>query len=90
MKCILIGEIMFVLSDITKRNLEKSLGVSLGQLGNMTADEAQKWIQKNKKKVLFSKSGKRAVTETGNPLLAHHKIRTLSDLDRKSKDLFGI
>ena len=37
---------MFVLSDTTKRNLEKSLGISLGQLGNMTADEEQKWIQK--------------------------------------------
>lgn len=90
MKCISIGEIMFVLSDTTKRNLEKSLGISLGQLGNMTADEAQKWIRKNRKKVLFSESRKREVAETGNPLLTHRKIRTLSDLDKKSKDLFGI
>lgn len=82
---------MFVLSDTTKRNLEKSLGISLGQLGNMTADEEQKWIQKKiGKKVLFSKSKKRGVTGRGNPLLARRKIRTLSDLDKKSKDLFGI
>jgi len=82
---------MYAISNTTKKNLERSFGMSLAAFSSMTAAEENQWANnKNGKKVVFSKSKRHWMIGRGNPLLARRKIRTIEDLSRKSQDLFGI
>lgn len=82
---------MYKISDKTKENLERSLGISLETLDKMTADEEREWIEKKAgKKLCFGKKRKNGIAGRGNPLLARRKIRTKEDLDIKSQNLYGI
>lgn len=82
---------MYNISSTTKKNLERSLGMSLEEFSKMTADEEQSWIgSKTNKKISYSKQRHHGVIGRGNPLLARRKIRTIDDLVRKSHELFGI
>lgn len=82
---------MYKISDITKRNLERSLGISLNDFTKLSADEERIWIEKKTgKKLQFSKRKKHGIVGRGNPLLARRKIRTIKDLEYKSKNLYGI
>lgn len=82
---------MYSISSETKRNLELSIGTSLDELHNMSADEEKRWIEnKIGKDLKFRKKRKFGVIGRGNPLLSRRKIRTIDDLNRKSKKLFNI
>lgn len=82
---------MYKISDTTKTNLEKSLGISLSDLDQMSADEERQWVEKKTgRKLSYSKKTRHKIIGRGNPLLARRKIRTIEDLDKKSKKLFGI
>ena len=82
---------MYRLSEITQRNLEYSLGIKLEELGKMSTEEEREWIEeKAGKKICFSKKRKYGVVGRGNPLLARRKIRTIDDVDRKSREFYGI
>lgn len=82
---------MYSISKTTKKNLERTLGMSLAAFSAMTADEEKQWLNsRSGKKVVFSKRKRHGVIGRGNPLLARRKIRTIEDLSRKSRDLFGI
>lgn len=57
----------------------------------MSADEERQWVEKKTgKKLSYSKENRHGIIGRGNPLLARKKIRTIEDLDKKSKKLFGI
>lgn len=82
---------MFQFSAKTKAGLEESLGISLSELGTMTADEEKQWVERrNGCKLTYSKKRSHGIVGRGSPLLARKKIRTKEDLDCKSKALFGI
>lgn len=82
---------MYTLSNTTKANLERSLGIKLKDLAKMSADEERLWIEnKIGKKLTYGKKKKHGVIGRGNPLLSRRKIRTIEDLERKSKNIFGI
>lgn len=82
---------MYSISNTTKKNLERSLGMSLAAFSAMTAEEEKQWANnKNGKKVVFSKHRRHGMIGRGNPLLARRKVRTMEELSRKSRDLFGI
>ena len=47
---------MYNISSTTKKNLERSLGMSLEEFSKMTADEEKSWIgSKTNKKISYSK-----------------------------------
>lgn len=82
---------MYTLSNTTKTNLERSLGISLEALSKMSASEEREWVEeKIGEKPCFSKKRKNGVIGRGNHLLARRKIRTIEDVNRKSQDLYGI
>ena len=82
---------MYTISNTTKNNLERSLGISLKMFSSMTADEESKWISKKiGKPVVFSKRKRHGRVGRGNPLLSRRKLRTQEDLAKKSRDLFGV
>ena len=82
---------MYNISNTTKKNLERSIGMSLEEFSKMTADEERYWIgNKTNNKISYSKKRRHGVIGRGNPLLARRKIRTIDDLVRKSRELFGI
>lgn len=82
---------MYSISDVTKKNIERSLGISLEAFSAMTAEEEKRWItQKTNNKISYSKHRRHGIIGRGNPLLARRKIRTIEDISRKSHDLFGI
>lgn len=81
---------MYTLSDRTKKNIERVLGIDIGDLLGMSINEEMEWIQKNHERPIFSKVRRKMVLGRGNPLLSRRKIRTMDDLDNKSKSLFGI
>lgn len=57
----------------------------------MSTEEEREWIEeKAGKKICFSKKRKYGVVGRGNPLLARRKIRTIDDVDRKSREFYGI
>lgn len=83
--------IMYVMSEKTKTNIEKSIGMSIDEFSKLSADEEKVWIeQKINKPIKFTKSKRSWVIGRGNPLIARRKIRSLSDLESKSRKLFGI
>lgn len=82
---------MYNISEKTKRNLELSIGSSLDNLKNMSADDEKKWIEnKIGHSLKISKKRKHGLFCEGNPLLSRRKIRTIEDLNSKSKKIFGV
>lgn len=82
---------MYTLSQTTKNNIERVIGIPIEQVKAMTAKEEKEWVDKRGKAHLkFSKRRRYGVIGRGNPLIARKKIRTLKDLDKKSRKLFGI
>lgn len=82
---------MYVLSDLTKRNIEHAVGLPMDQLKVMTPEEERAWVERKTGCVLdFSPKRQYGKIGRGNPLLARRRIRRKVDLDRKSKQLFGI
>lgn len=82
---------MYRISNTTKINLEKALGISLTEFNAMSAEQERQWIEKKiGGPLVFGKKRRYGIVGRGNPLLARRKIRTLDDMERKSKDLFGI
>ncbi len=76
---------MYRISAETRQNLENTLGVSLEELGRMSADEQQDWVERRAgKKLQFSKDQK-FVGSCSDPLLCRGRIRTMEDVDRMSK-----
>lgn len=82
---------MYKVSDVAKLNIEKTVGLKIDEIVNMSFDEQQQWVNnRTKSKLKFSKIHKRGVVGRGNPLLARKKIRTINDLNVKSKKYIGI
>lgn len=82
---------MYTISEKTRANIERVVGISVEKLRNMNAKEERSWIEdKKKERLLFSKRRRYGIIGRGNPLISRKKIRTAEDLDRKSKQFFGI
>lgn len=82
---------MFKMSDTAKLNNEHTIGLSLERVKRLSFEEEKEWIENRRKQVLgFSKKRKRGIAGRGNPLLARRKIRTIEDLEQKSKKYFGV
>lgn len=82
---------MYVMSELTKRNVERATGKALYQLAQMTPDEERSLVKERTGCTLdFSKKQRYGIIGRGNPLLARRRIRRMTDLDKKSKQLFGI
>lgn len=82
---------MYTISNTAKSNIERVVGLSMDKIKSLSFQEEQQWVEsRTKKKICFSKKRKRGVAGSGNPLLVHKKIRTIEDLDKKSKKYIGI
>lgn len=82
---------MYVVSETARKNNERIVGLTCDKLAKMSAIEEKNWIEKRiGKKLAFSQKMKKGVVGRGNPLLSRRKIRTLEDLDKKSKKYIGI
>lgn len=76
---------MYTLSQTTKNNIERVIGIPFEQIKAMTAKEEKEWVNKRCKEHLkFSKHRRYGIIGKGNPLIARKKIRTLKDLDKKN------
>lgn len=85
------GRKMYTISEKTRANIERVVGVSVDKLSNMNAKEERSWIENKKmERLSFSKTRRYGIIGRGNPLIARRKIRTAEDLNQKSKQLFGI
>lgn len=57
----------------------------------MSADDEKQWIEnKIGYSLKISKKRKHGLFCEGNPLLSRRKIRTIEDLNSKSKKIFGV
>mgnify|MGYP004510620461 CR=1 FL=1 len=82
---------MYVVSDTARKNNERIIGKSLAEVQKMSAEEETQWVEKKiGKKLIFSKEMKKGRVGRGNPLLSRRKLRTLEDVDKKSKKYIGI
>lgn len=82
---------MYVISKVARENNERIIGLPYDRLTKMSAIEEKNWIEKRiGKKLTFSRKMKKGIAGRGNPLLSRRKIRTLEDLDRRSKKYIGI
>lgn len=82
---------MYRISSIAQKNIENIVGLGVDEIKNMSFDEQETWIAKRaKSKIGFSKKRRIGIIGRGNPLLARRKIRTMEDLDKKSKKYIGI
>lgn len=82
---------MYTISEKTRANIERVVGISVDKLSNMNAKEERSWIESKKmERLSFSKRRRYGIIGRGNPLIARRKIRTAEDLERKSKQFFGI
>lgn len=82
---------MYTMSALAKENVERVIGMKIGQLNNMTAKEEQAWVEeRSKQKIAFAKTRRHRVIGRGNPLVSRRKIRTLADLNARSKVVIGI
>lgn len=82
---------MYVISEAARKNNERIIGLPYDRLTKMSAIEEKNWIEKKiGKKLTFSRKMKKGIAGRGNPLLSRRKIRTLEDLDRRSKKYIGI
>lgn len=61
---------MYMISDKTKKNIERVVGLPLEKLSVMTIAEERAWIeQKNKSPLKFSKRRRYGFVGRGNPLI---------------------
>ena len=82
---------MYVVSEVARKNNERIIGLTSNKLSKMSAIEEKNWIEKRiNKKLIFPRKMKKGVVGRGNPLLSRRKIRTIEDLDKKSKKYIGI
>lgn len=82
---------MYTLSEETRANIERVVGIPIDKLNNMDTAEERSWIEKRKNiKLSFSKRRRYGIVGRGNPLVSRRKIRTAKDLDQKSKKFFGV
>ena len=82
---------MFELNQQSKANIKAVTGLNIEQIMSMSCAEQTAWIEKRaNKKIKFSKASKSIIAGRGNPLLAKHRYKTLDDLNKQSKKLFGI
>ena len=82
---------MYTISEKTKRNIERVVGLPIDKICSMGMVEERSWVEKrNNKSLVFSKRRRYGVIGRGNPLIARRKIRTAKDLSEKSKRFFGI
>lgn len=82
---------MFALSGVTKNQIQKAVGLSLSQIFALDSASEKVFVEtKNASPLVFSKRRNEVISGRGNSLLARRKIKTLSDLERQSKKLFGI
>lgn len=82
---------MYKISDKAKSNNEHTIGLDFNIIKSMSFEEEKKWVEERRKQILvFSKKKKWGITGRGNPLLARRRIRTIEDLEKKSKKHFGI
>lgn len=82
---------MFSLSEKSKTNVEKVTGLKFEDLVQLSVQEEISYIeQKLQSPLTFSKKRNYLVVGRGNPLLSRKRIKTLQDVNRKSKDLFGV
>ena len=82
---------MYTISEKTRQNIERVVGISVDDLLNMDTEEQRSWIEKrNKEKLTFSKRRRYGIIGRGNPLIARRKLRTAKDLEHKSKKYFGV
>lgn len=82
---------MYTISNTTKRNIERIVGVPLEKIAEMTVSEEKAWIEHRSKSPLqFSKRKRYGIIGRGNPLLARRKIRTFEDLGKRKHKLFKI
>jgi hypothetical protein len=71
---------MYQMSDDVKRSIERITGKSITDIQKMTLEEEKKLVNDAKSKnVKFSKQRKRL-----------GKVRTIEDIEEKSKRLYGI
>lgn len=81
---------MYSLSKKSKKNIERIVGLSIEQIDSLSPEEAREWVKKKTdKEIKFSKSRKNQIVGRGNPLLSRRKIRTLDDVNKKSKMYIG-
>lgn len=72
------------ISERTKKNLERSIGLSYEEIVNLSYDEEIKYIQdKNGKPITFSTTVDNRKRSRGNPLLALNRIRTIEYIDKR-------
>lgn len=82
---------MYTLSEKTRENIERVVGIPIDKLINMDTSEERSWIEKRKNtRLSYSKRRRYGIVGWGNPLIARRKIRTAKDLDQKSKKFFGV
>lgn len=82
---------MYTISEKTRANIERIIGIPVDKLNKMNTAEERSWVENKKKaKLSFSKRRRYGIIGRGNPLIARRKIRTAEDLNQKSKQFFGI
>ena len=81
---------MYIMSNKTKKNIERVVGLPFSQIQQLDLSEEKKWLQKKCQFNGFTKRVRYAIIGRGNPLLARKKIRTIEDLNKKSKKYLGI
>lgn len=82
---------MYVMSELTKKNVERVVGVSVEQIKRMTPAEEREIIERKISVPLgFSSKRRYGIVGRGNPLLSRRRIRSLEDVDNRSKRLFGV
>ena len=79
---------MVVLSNRTKKALEKSIGLSFEEIVNLDFDEEVKHVEtKTGKPLRFSKKYDSRKLSWCNPLLSRKRIRTMEDVNKKIDSL---
>jgi hypothetical protein len=82
---------MYQMSDEVKRSIERITGKSIADIQKMTLEEEKQLVYDIKgEEIKFSKRRKRFLHGRGNPLISRKKIRTIEDIEEKSKRLYGI
>lgn len=82
---------MYRLSDITKLNIEKSLGMPVSEFSALSPEQEKMQIEKRTgRKLIFSKKKNEGRAGRGNALLARKKYKTDQDYEEKSRELFGL
>lgn len=75
---------MPTIKDRTRKNIERSVGLSLSEITSLSLDDEIKFVErKTGKKVVFSKEADSRKMIRGNALLALGRIMTMREVDRK-------